>query len=400
MPNILLVPDLPIEHWPSMDRYAHRLSQALAEVAPDLTISLARAVDALTVEMSQGQIDGGHRLSGPSHPAMLPAFTVDEAKRYFQRFVSYPGHVRHLEADLLHILDQSYAHLIRTKKKVRSIISVHDLLPVLTLQRRSRSIRDRMRNRVLKWVLDNLRKADAFIVATEWLREELATWLGDEERIHVIPYGVDDAFFASPGESREEIRKRWSIPATSFVVLHVGSVAPRKNFGTVIATVEGLRASGLPEAWLLQVGSRLSNEQRLDIDSRNLSDRITSLGPAREYDLRCAYRAADVLLFPSWYEGFGFPVLEAMASELPVVTSSAGGVKEVAGDAASVVAGREVEPYIEAVKQVAGDREYRAELVKRGVPHAKKFRWAEAARNTAALYRDLIGQSAEATTGA
>ena len=86
----------------------------------------------------------------------------------------------------------------------------------------------------------------------------------------------------------------------------------------------GLRSEGV-EAWLLQVGGTLTPEHVADAHARNLTETLTTLGSTNEADLRAAYRASDVLLFPSLYEGFGFPVLEAMASELPVVTSGAGG---------------------------------------------------------------------------
>jgi glycosyltransferase involved in cell wall biosynthesis len=114
------------------------------------------------------------------------------------------------------------------------------------------------------------------------------------------------------------------------------------------------------------------------------------VGEATEAELRAGYRAADVLLFPSHYEGFGFPVLEAMASGLPVVTSGAGGLAEVAGDAAIVVGGREVEPYVVALRRLVTNTSWREQLVRRGLERAKRFRWVETARKTAELYRSLL----------
>lgn len=166
-------------------------------------------------------------------------------------------------------------------------------------------------------------------------------------------------------------------------------MGPRKNLPAVIAAVHGLRASGT-DAWLLQVGGTLTPDQRVDLAARGIAARVRTVGEAAETELRAAYRAADVLLFPSHYEGFGFPVLEAMASGLPVVTSGAGGLAEVAGDAAIVVGGREVEPYVVALRRLTMNATWREQLVRRGLERAKKFRWVETARRTAELYRTLL----------
>jgi alpha-1,3-rhamnosyl/mannosyltransferase len=249
-------------------------------------------------------------------------------------------------------------------------------------------MRERMRNRLLERVLKALRTADAWIVATEWLRGELGQWLGHDERIHVIPYGVDDAFFTPPVATRADTRRRLGIPDGAFVVLHVGTVGPRKNVPAVMAAVRGLRQGGM-DAWLLQVGGAFSSEQEHDLATQGIKDVTRNVSEAAEPELRAAYRAADVLLFPSHYEGFGFPVLEAMASGLPVVTSGAGGLAEVAGDAAVVVGGRETGPYVMALRRLAGNVLWRDQLVRRGIERARRFRWVEAARKTAEVYRAL-----------
>ena len=134
----------------------------------------------------------------------------------------------------------------------------------------------------------------------------------------------------------------------------------------------------------------MSPDQQTDINRRALGNVVRAPGSTDESELRAAYRAADVLLFPSHYEGFGLPVLESMASELPVVNSGAGGLTELSGDAAVIVGGREVEPYVEALARIADDEAWRNELVQRGIERAKQFRWSETARKTADVYRRLV----------
>src|SRR4029077_2015033 len=240
-------------------------------------------------------------------------------------------------AQLVHILDHSYAHMVTSAARRPVVVTVHDLLPVIVLRSPSDGWRDGLRNRLLRQALKALRRAQSYIVPTEWLKRELATWLGDDRRIHVVPFGVDRAFFSESPGARDRVRDAWRIPDDAFVVLHVGSTVDRKNVPLVIQTVARLRAEA--DAYLLQVGGRFTPEQEQLIQRMGIRPFVRSVASADESTLRRAYRSADVLLFPSLYEGFGFPVLEAFASGLPVVTSGGGGLEEAGGERAGVEGG-------------------------------------------------------------
>jgi len=204
-----------------------------------------------------------------------------------------------------------------------------------------------------------------------------------------VPFGVDRAFFSEPPSAgaRERWRQNWRIPDEAFVVLHVGSTVDRKNVPLVIQTVARLRQQ--TDAYLLQVGGRFSAEQEQLIDRLDLRRVVRSVAAADETTLRRAYRVADVLLFPSLYEGFGFPVLEAFGSGLPVITSGAGGLKEVGGDAAIVVEGRDPTAYMAALERLGEDDE-REELIEKGWARARQFTWQKTAALTAEVYKPLF----------
>jgi glycosyltransferase involved in cell wall biosynthesis len=238
-------------------------------------------------------------------------------------------------------------------------------------------------------VLRALREARAWIVATQWLRGELSAWLRHDDGIHVVPYGVDEHFFQPPAEPRDAARRRFGLPEAGYVVLHVGSTVERKNVPAVVSAVAGLRRRGI-DAWLLQVGGRFTGRQTADLAASGIAAHTVQRPEAPEPDLRAAYHAADVLLFPSHYEGFGLPLLEAMASGLPVVTSGAAALTEVAGDAAVVVASRDPERFVDALGELAADPAGAARLSERGRARARQFTWAETARRTAQVYRAVL----------
>ena len=405
MPSVLLVPDLPLERWASMEKYAHRLHDWLESSELGFTVRLAAHIGSLTRDSV------GRRGSAPlprsdrrkafvtwwSQPVdpsrvILPG-PLHGPQQYAARYYFYPWRVKReaKRADLVHVLDHSYAHMIEAAGRRPVVVTVHDLMPVVVLRSPTDGWREGVRNRFLRQALKALRQADSYIVGTEWLKRELATWLGNDKNIHVVPFGVDRAFFNEPGGAggtgggaRERWRRDWRIPEDAFVVLHVGSTVDRKNVPLVIQTVARLRQQ--TDAYLLQVGGRLTPEQEQLIERLDMRGAVRSVAAADETTLRRAYRMADVLLFPSLYEGFGFPVLEAFASGLPVVTSGAGGLKEVAGDAAVVVEGRDPGAYVQALERL-DDTDEREDLIQKGWARARTFTWQRTAALTAEVYK-------------
>jgi len=377
-----------------MDRYAHRLYDWLESTHPEFEVRLAASIGALTREQGNRRRGSGAFVRWWTQPIdpvdiILPGPLL-EPQRYAARHLLYPWRLRReaRRTQLVHILDHTYAHTLPSAGRRPVVVTVHDLLPVIALRTPADGWRGAIRTRLLQQTLRALRRAQAYIVPTEWLKAELSAWLGDERRIHVVPFGVDRAFFSESPGARTKGRAEWRIPDDAFVVLHVGSTVERKNVPLVIETVARLRAQG--EAYLLQVGGRLTNAQQQLIDRLALRPYVRSVTAADEPTLRRAYHTADVLLFPSQYEGFGYPVLEAYASGLPVVTSGAGGLKEVGGEALVIVEGRDPAAYATALGDLADDPSRREVIVNRGWSRALLFSWQRTADQTAHVYRTLL----------
>ena len=404
MSTVLLVPDLPLERWLSMDRYAHRLHDWLESGEHGFHVRLAAHIGALTRD-SVGRRTGADKRNSrgtafvrwwtqPVDPSrvVLPG-PLHGPQQWAARYYFYPWRVKReaKRADVVHVLDHSYAHMIERAGRRPVVVTVHDLMPVVVLRSPTdnwrEGWREGVRTRFLRQALKSLRQADAYIVGTQWLKYELATWLGTDKNIFVVPFGVDRAFYGESAVARERGRRDWRIPEDAFVVLHVGSTVDRKNVPLVVQTVARLRQQ--TDAYLLQVGGRFTPEQEQLIDRLDMRAAVRSIASADETALRRAYRTADVLLFPSLYEGFGFPVLEAFASGLPVVTSGAGGLKEVAGGAAVVVEGRDPGDYVQAIERL-DDADERDELIQRGWVRAREFTWQQTALLTAQVYKPLF----------
>jgi glycosyltransferase involved in cell wall biosynthesis len=210
-------------------------------------------------------------------------------------------------------------------------------------------------------------------------------------RLPVIGYGVNAGFsLRVPPAELKSLRERYGVAARP-LVLHVGTCEPRKNIETLL---RALPAAAPPDPILVQVGGRFSAEQRRLIQLLSLEARVVQVPPARDAELHAWYQAADVMAFPSWYEGFGLPVLEAMASGTPVVCADIPTLAEVTAEAALRVDPGDAPAWGEALGRVVGDADLRRTLRESGRARAQRFTWAETARQTLAVYTAVFQEHA------
>lgn len=212
------------------------------------------------------------------------------------------------------------------------------------------------------------------------------------ERISIVPNGVSGEFYQDLDESRlSEMRARHRIPSASYI-LFLGGADPRKNHSLLLQAFARhpiLRKSH----YLVLVGDPSHPFGNVSETSRilGISERVVCLSAVSVHDLRLLYSYADMFVFPSRYEGFGIPVLEAMACGAPVITSNTTALPEVAGDAAVLINPEDPVELGEAMSQVLQDSSLRTTLRSRGFERARQFTWERAAERTLAVYREVCG---------
>ncbi|MHB1055754.1 MAG: glycosyltransferase family 4 protein, partial [Thermoleophilia bacterium] len=269
---------------------------------------------------------------------------------------------------------------------VPSVVTIHDLAFLLFPEYFSRTFALYYRTLIPKVV----RQATAVITDSESTRADLESRLGvPGEKITVIPLGVSPAFRRTISrKERDDVRQRYSLPEK--YLLSISSLEPRKNLKGVLAAFRLLPGEITREHRLVIVGAgnRVFADPGLGALLRQMPPgSVVTPGYVPDEDLPVIYRMATALVYPSFYEGFGLPVLEAMAASTPVITSNCSSLPEVAGRAAVVVDPDSVEELAAAMTLLTTDSGTRNLLVERGKIRAAGFTWEKTASRTLEVLR-------------
>ncbi len=275
------------------------------------------------------------------------------------------------------------------------IVTVHDVIP-LVLPGYHRGRQADLYSRFMAWNVP--RATRSIITVSEHAKRDIMRILGvREDRVHVTYEGVEARFQPEqPASEVERVRARYHLPQR--FALYLGGAERRKNLETLIrAWTRGRRELRDRDVKLVVV-ARFPPPDALYPDihglvrAEGLEQDVILVAEVDERDKPALYAAALMFCFPSYYEGFGFPPLEAMASGIPVVCSDASSLPEVVGDAACMVPPEDTGGWCEAIVRLADSELERASLTNRGLLRAAKFSWARTALRTVAIYRDLLGR--------
>jgi glycosyltransferase involved in cell wall biosynthesis len=298
-------------------------------------------------------------------PDSVEAIALRERHQRVRMALRLPLVLRRVRPALAHFL-----HVVPPGWRGRSVLTVQDLSFEHFPEVMSRSDQFFFRT----FVPRSARRAARVLTGSESTKRDLVErYRVPEERIIVTPYGVDPVF--RPDGPR---------PEQPPYALVVGALQDRKRPELALLALRAVDS----ELRLVFAGPDRGLEPQLRDDARllGLADRVEFAGHVDRDDLAALYRGAACLVFPSRYEGFGLPVLEAMASGTPVVATRSSSIPEVAGDAAILVDG-EADELASGIARALSERD---RLVSAGLERARQFSWAETARRTAAVYRELV----------
>jgi glycosyltransferase involved in cell wall biosynthesis len=312
-------------------------------------------------------------------PEAVRRLRLDVASPYRRIPFAFPALARQEGAALAHV-----HYFLPPRLPCPAVVTVHDVSYARAPELFSR--RDRA---LFRFVRPSLGRAARVIAVSEFTRTDACDLYGlDPERVVTVANGVSPRYRPVP-DARDRGRERFGIDAP--YVLCVGALQPRKNVPLLVEAFARIGAVAQGHSLVLAGGDRGGRPAVLDAVHRaRLAGRVHLLGHVDEHDLPALYSGARALAFPSLYEGFGLPALEAMACGTPVVASNTTGLAEAVGDAALTIDPLSAHDLSQALERVLGDEGLRDTLTTAGRARAAEFTWARSARATADVYRAVL----------
>jgi glycosyltransferase involved in cell wall biosynthesis len=312
-------------------------------------------------------------------PSSVRRLALNVVSPYRRIPLAFPALARREEAALAHV-----HYFVSPRLRCPAVVTVHDLSYARAPELFSR--RDRT---LLRLVRGSVRRAARVIAVSEFTRADLCQVYGiDPAKVVAIPNGVSSEFRPIDG-AKERVRQRFGIDRP--YVLCVGALQPRKNVPLAIEAYAKLMGRGTDCELVIAGGDRGGRLDVLDAILRaRLTGRVHLVGRVEDEELPALYTAARALVFPSLYEGFGLPALEAMACGTPVIASNTTGLAEAVGDAGLTIDPRSADELAEALGRLLDDQALRDRLIAAGLARAADFTWERAARSTADVYRAAL----------
>ncbi len=274
----------------------------------------------------------------------------------------------------------------------KAVVTIHDIIHLLYPQFLPGPLAFLYAQRMIR---RSLLRGDQIIAGSQNTKTDLMDYFEvTGQKINVVYYGVAKRF--SERLSPEELAARLEpFGLEPGYTLFVGNPKPHKNLDNVVKAFARSLELGPFESRLVCVGNRESRDFKIQIRAEQLGigDRVTLLGHVDDDTLLALYQGADLFLYPTLYEGFGLPVVEAMASGVPVITSNSSALKEVAEGYAQLVDPLDVDQMARAIAHCLGDPEHRQALASLGIKRAGDFRWERTAERTLEVYEKALSSN-------
>lgn len=364
MKPIVLLKDFKEDYRFSMDIYAESLSKALQEYDSD-----AFEIHDFTPKM--------------------PAFLQNKWGMRFARYILYPLQIPRKTTTLYHIIDHGYGHLIFLLNPNKTVITVHDLIPVVRWKNGIPHVPSKRIPLLALFSLQGIKRAKRVITDSECTTRDIVHYIGcDPEKIKVVYPGIDPMFQPYSSEEKTLAKARWfgDDPHGQYVLIMGDQFY--KNPETVLETIQLLNQQGHKSIRIVKTREP-DNYWNSLINKYGGKDLVIHVGDVSREKIPDLINAVDLLFFPSLYEGFGWPPLEAMACGIPVVSSNAGSLPEVIGNVGIMHDPKDVTGFAHEIDRILNDTEYRDLLIAQGFKQASKFTWQSAASEIVEIYKEM-----------
>jgi glycosyltransferase involved in cell wall biosynthesis len=314
--------------------------------------------------------------------------SIERSKDKFWEEVHIPMSVEQEKIDLFHVPQNGIG--LPLKKGCLNVVTVHDLIPYIYPETVGKGY--------LKIFLNEMprimEQSDLVITVSEHSKRDIQRIFNLPEEKVVVTYEAPESVYRpiEKGEAKEFVKERFGIDRP--YVLYIGGFSPRKNVKGLINAFYEIQDQIPKDTALVLVGkeARDFDETVMLVDALRLRDRVIFTGFAAVPELPLLYNAADLCVYPSFYEGFGLPPLEAMACGTPVITSNTSSIPEVTGDAAVLVNPHDMYDLADKIKQVLNSPELQEKMREDGLAQASNFTWEKCARETLGLYEKLYAR--------
>lgn len=320
-------------------------------------------------------------------------FTTSTTLRFFESQARLPGVIDRSAPSLTHFLaHDDAAYRIRSPY----IVTVHDTVSFDVSELYGAV--QKMKNRVVGWFgRRNIERASYCIADSEHTRKDiLRRFRVDPDRVRVVYLAADEHLFKPVSAERiAEVRQRLALPER--FILYVGGIDPRKNVPGLVKALSSFRGTDMGDVLLLMAGNIRSQREFPELEAliraEGVQNRVRMLGFVDDPTLAALYASCSVFAFPSFYEGFGLPVLEAMAAGAPVVTTRRSSIPELGGEAVVYVEPGSVGDIARGLREVFQNPDLRVALKTAGPQRARLFSWDRTLKETVDVYRMLLEES-------
>jgi glycosyltransferase involved in cell wall biosynthesis len=313
---------------------------------------------------------------------LIPLPSFKPASGLIWRYFSLKNGLRKLDLDIAH--DPRGVGVFAFDQPCKKVVTIHDLSSMAFPSINPGGF---LAHRLFG--KRTVEKCEKIITVSEFTKSEVIKYLKcPADKIEVIYNGKDDKFKVLGQKEIAGLRKKYNLDFP--FILFVGVLQPRKNVPALIKAYASLKKRGIKHKLVIAGGKGWKYDDIFKtVKDLELQKDVIFTGSIPKDDLPILYNAADVFVFPSVYEGFGIPPLEAMACGVPVITSKTTSLPEVVGDAGLLIDPQDISALADAIYRVLDDSDQRSDMIKKGLERAKRFSWERCAKETLSVYRSI-----------